>query len=299
MVRPNGSGLSSCVQTAGSPRQVSQCWSDLWTFILTSLQAEWERYKKVCVAEGVSIPDKMRFVNKIDDINRLVRRKWTDEELSEKTKRQAELYSRFSGVERDAMITQIERAKARGDEELAAKFQDKLDHMEVPRLAFKTSLNTPKSERKGLSQQERLAIINAENRKKNTEAVRKAQLKERAHIREIQMRIARGEDVQDDSSRRVRTRMKFVHDANEYNDLRGKNGDSPATPGAKTAAGSGASTPANGISTPKPDALLPHIAKLQELQRSQTKSGIPTIHKPLMDDDIIGALDLDIDIEID
>ncbi|KAK0644511.1 hypothetical protein B0T16DRAFT_417801 [Cercophora newfieldiana] len=269
-----------------------------WPFISCSdsgfTEAEWERYKKVCAAEGVTIPDKMKFINKIDDINRLVRRKWTDEELSEKTKRQAELYSRFSGVEREAVTKQLERARARGDEELVNKLQDKLDHLEVPRLAFKTSLNTPnKSEKKGPTQQDRLAIINAENRRKNTEAVRKAQLKERAHIREIQMRIARGEDVQDDSSRRVRTRMKFVHDAND-------NDDSPATPGgAKTAAGSGISTPANGTSTPKTDSLLPHIVKLQELQRSQSKSGIPTIHKPLVDDDIIGALDLDIDIDID
>ncbi|KAK0616267.1 hypothetical protein B0T14DRAFT_243502 [Immersiella caudata] len=275
-----------------------------WPFIMCSdshfTEAEFERYKKVCVAEGVTIPEKMSFVNKIDDINALVRRKWTDEELSEKTKRQAELYSRFSGVERDTLQTQLERARARGDEGLVNKLQDKLDHLEVPRLAWKTSLNPRKTEKKGLTQQEKLAIINAENRKKNTEAVRKAQLKERAHIREIQMRIARGEDVQDDSSRRVRTRMKFVHDVNEYDDLRKKNGDAPATPGgSKTAAGSGATTPANGVSTPKQDGLLPHIAKLQELQRSQTKSGIPTIHKPLMDDDIIGALDLDIDIDID
>jgi RNA polymerase-associated protein RTF1 len=274
--------------------------SNLCACILTSLQAEWDRYKRVCLAEGVTVPEKMAMVNKIDDINRLVRRKWTDEELSEKTKRQAALYSRFSGVERDTLTAQLERARARGDEELVNKLQDKLDHLEVPRLAFKTSLNTPKkSDKKGMTQQEKLAIINAENRKRNTESVRKAQLKERAHIREIQRRIQRGEDVEDDSSRRVVTRMKFVHDVNEYDDLRKKGAD-PATPsGAKTTAGSGASTPANGTSTPKTDALMPHIAKLQELQRSHSKSGIPTIHKPLMDDDIIGALDLDIDIDID
>lgn len=248
------------------------------------------------------MPDKMALVNKIDDINRLVRRKWTDEELSEKTKRQAALYTKFSGVERETLTSQLERARARGDEELMNKLQDRLDHLEVPRLAFKTSLGPPKNdEQKKMSQQEKLAIINAENRRRNTESVRKAQLKERAHIREIQKRIERGEEVQDDSSRRVRTRMKFVHDVNEYSDLRNKkNAEGPATPGGgKTAAGSGASTPANGTSTPKPDGLLPHIAKLQELQRSQSRSGIPTIHKPLMDDDIIGALDLDIDIDID
>jgi RNA polymerase-associated protein RTF1 len=62
--------------------------------------------------------------------------------------------------------------------------------------------------------------------------------------------------------------------------------------------GSGTSTPANG--TPNLSAVLPHIAKLQQQNSTGAdKKGIPTIHRPLMDDDIIGSLDLDIDVEID
>ncbi len=118
--------------------------------------------------------------------------------------------------------------------------------------------------------------------------VRKAQLKERARAREIEKKLERGEEVEVDHSRRRKTMAKFVHDVHEMHEKR------PASQ-----AGSGASTPANG--TPKLVAqkqpLLPHMAKLQQ-QKSVDKNGIPTVHKPLMDDDIIGALDLDIDENI-
>src|SRR5690606_10695012 len=110
------------------------------------------------------------------------------------------------------------------------------------------------------------------------------------------IRMERGEQVDDDHSRRLRTRMKFVHDVNDSDGSAGAGARKKGGDGAD----SGASTPANGTGTPKSGSgMLPHIAKLQEQQRSQAKAGIPVIHKPLMDDDIIGALDLDIDIEID
>jgi RNA polymerase-associated protein RTF1 len=247
-----------------------------WPFITCSdrgfTEAEWNRYKQVCLSEGVPIPTKPELVSKIGDINGLIERTWTDLEVSEKLKRQNALHIKYSGVERDQLTKQLDMARARGDDEaVIARLQDKLDNLETPRLAFRTSLNSAKkkTENRGPTQQEKLALLNAENRRKNAESVRKAQLLERARAREVS-----------DPTR-----------------SQGNNGS-----------GSGASTPAavaaaaivaNGNDTPNKTGLLPHIAKLQEQQRSQAKLGMPVIHKPLMDDDIIGALDLDIDIEID
>jgi RNA polymerase-associated protein RTF1 len=247
-----------------------------WPFITCSdrgfTEAEWNRYKQVCLSEGVPIPTKPELVSKIGDINGLIERTWTDLEVSEKLKRQNALHIKYSGVERDQLTKQLDMARARGDDEaVIARLQDKLDNLETPRLAFRTSLNSAKkkTENRGPTQQEKLALLNAENRRKNAESVRKAQLLERARAREVS-----------DPTR-----------------SQGNNGS-----------GSGASTPAavaaaaivaNGNDTPNKTGLLPHIAKLQEQQRSQAKPGMPVIHKPLMDDDIIGALDLDIDIEID
>lgn len=138
---------------------------------------------------------------------------------------------------------------------------------------------------KAQTEQDRLAERNRENRRLNAEAVRKAQLKEKAKSKEIEAALKRGETYQGDMSRRLRTKAKFVHDDND------KAEQKPA------ANGSGTGTPGNG--TPKQAAksqLLPHLVKLQE--EKQKEKGIPTIHKPLMDDDVIGSLDLDIDVEI-
>lgn len=122
--------------------------------------------------------------------------------------------------------------------------------------------------------------------------MRQAQLKERARNREIEAKIERGEAVEEDHSRRLKTKARFLHDVNEHTDSR-----SAKASGASTPATTGSGTPVLGAQKSLP--LLPHLAKLQKQQSSLGKNGIPTIHKPLMDDDIIGALDLDIDVEID
>lgn len=245
---------------------------------LTPFQAEWNRYKQVCLSENVAIPTKPELVSKIDDINALLSHTWTDKEVSDKVNRQNALRAKYSGVEQEQLTKQLDAARARGDADAVARLQDKLDALEVPRLAFRTSLTSAKkkaAENRGPTQQEKLALLNAENRRKNAESVRKAQLLERARAREADVKPPAGAAAAD----------------------------------GQAAAGSGASTPAaangSGNGTPKTGGagggkgVLPHIAKLQEQQRSLAKPGVPVIHKPLTDDDIIGALDLDIDVEID
>jgi RNA polymerase-associated protein RTF1 len=70
-------------------------------------EAEWNRYKQVCLAEGVPIPTKPELVAKISDINNLIGRSWTDQEVSEKLKRQNALHIKYSGVERDQLAKQL------------------------------------------------------------------------------------------------------------------------------------------------------------------------------------------------
>ncbi|ERT02988.1 hypothetical protein HMPREF1624_01292 [Sporothrix schenckii ATCC 58251] len=269
-----------------------------WPFLACSdspfTESEWSRYQKVCHADGVSVPKRGLLLNKADDINQLINRKWTEQELVEKVDRQQELKSRFNGVDRLRLETAIKEAKALGNAERAQKLQEELDSLETPRLAFRTSLTASTKTSNEPSQQERLARLNAENRRRNADAVRKAQLRERKKAREIERKIENGEEVEEDTSRRVKTRAKFVHDIND-------NGATPERkPGSQ--AGSGASTPANG--TPRLGAqksgsgLLPHLAKLQQQQRATAKNGLPVLHKPIVDDDIIASLDLDIDDNI-
>ncbi|KAJ4166739.1 RNA polymerase-associated protein rtf1 [Fusarium falciforme] len=250
--------------------------------------AELNRYKVTCHNEGVTLPTKAYLLDKIDEINKLINHSWTSEEIKGRLKRIKDLKRRFDPAERERVARILEEARERGDDAKVEELQEELDKLGTQRLAFRTSLGPSKLSEtpKGQSEQDRLAERNRENRRLNAEAVRKAQLKEKAKSREIEMAIKRGEAYQGDMSRRLRTKAKFVYDVNESVDKK------PA------ANGSGTSTP--GTSTPKPAAksqLSSHLAKLQE-EKYQEKKGIPTIHKPLMDDDVIGSLDLDIDVEI-
>jgi RNA polymerase-associated protein RTF1 len=240
---------------------------------------------------GLVVPKLAALDKKLDILRAFVSRKLTDREITDMIDRRNMLRRKYDPAQRESVEQALQEAKVQNNQILTNQLEQELASLGKPGgLAFRTSLTPAKPTMTNSAQQERLAELNRENRRRNVEAVRKAQLKERHRAREIEAAIARGEAVQEDPSRRLKTKAKFVHDVN----------DSMTVKKTSSANGSGASTPANG--TPKlgaqKHALLPQIAKLQEQRYAETK-GIPTIHKPLLDDDIIGALDLDIDIDID
>ncbi|PKS07816.1 hypothetical protein jhhlp_006424 [Lomentospora prolificans] len=249
-------------------------------------EEELERYKKVLRERGLTVPKKSSLDKKLDELRALVAYRLTNDEITSMVEKKNLLRKKYDPEAREKLVKAVEDAKAANNPILANQLQAELDSLgKAAGLAFRTSLTPQKS---GLSsnQQDRLAKLNADIRRRNNEEVRRAQLQERQRAREIEQKLARGEAVQDDLSKRLRTRAKFVHD---FKDNLPKTGSTP---------NSGASTP-NG--TPKSSSqkqVLPQIAKLQEQKYAENK-GIPTVHKPLMDDDIIASLDLEIDVEID
>ncbi len=242
------------------------------------------------MVEGVALPTKPKLNAKISDINNLVNRSWTEAELQEKLTKSGALVNKFIPIERNRLSNLIKEAKGRGDTEKEEVLRKELDALDGPKLAYSTSMQpSPKktSTPTGMSQQERLAILNKQNRRKNAEEVRQAQINERRAAKQTEAAIARGENVTEDHSRRVKTRAKFKHDVSE------------AFGAKKDGEGSGANTPSANtptLSAKKPSTPLPHLAKLQAANGE--KKGLPTIRRPLMDDDIIGAIDFGIDIEI-
>lgn len=247
-----------------------------WPFIACSNQPftenEWRRYKTTCAAENVDLPMQSAVTKRLDDLHSLLKHSWTEDELSAKIERVRKLKAKFQGHDRMQLEQDIAEYRALGMHDRAKELEDKLETLETPRLAFRTSL-TPAAKKGpgsgsngGLSQQERLAQINAENRRRNRDAVRKAQIQERAQ-----------HDRKFDRSNTPKKRSGTDSGASTPGGIGGENGDDAATP---------------------KGGLLPHLAKLKLQQSSQDKKGLPTIHKPLMDDDIIGALDLDIDDDI-
>ena len=232
-----------------------------------------------------------KLAQKIADINGLVNRSWTEAELQEKLTKSGALVSKYIPIERNRLNNLLKEAKSKGEEQKVAAYQKELDALEGGKLAFSTSLQpSPKkiSTPQGMSQQERLAILNKQNRRKNAEEVRQAQINERRAAKLTEAAIARGEVVAEDHSRRLKTRAKVKHDVSEGFGV--KKMDSER---------SGTNTPTVGtpsLTAKKPSTPLPYIAKLQSM--NSDKKGLPTIRRPLMDDDVIGAIDLGIDLEL-
>lgn len=262
-----------------------------WPFITCSngafTEAEWRRLKQTCLVENVKIPNRAELINKAAQIYALEERTWTEIELTEKLKRSGALQSKYKSVDRNKLAKKLNQAKLLGDIDRQEQIKAELAALDGPKLAYGTSLykrEPPGTGPKVMSQQDRLAILNMENRRKNNEEIKAAEIREMREQRKIEAALARGEDAVVDHSRRVRTRAVLKHDVNKEG-------------------ASGTSTPAKAetpkLSPKKENGLLPHMAKLQaELEKQKQKGGLPTIRRPLCDDDIIGAIDCDIDIEI-
>ncbi|POS87104.1 hypothetical protein EPUL_002065 [Erysiphe pulchra] len=237
-----------------------------WPFVTCSdsafTEVEWSRYEKTCKSEKVPLPSKAKLCAKIDDINNLVNRSWTEAELQEKLTKSGALLNKFIPIERNRLKTLIKEAKSLDDEAKVAKYQKELEKLEGTRLTS----NTPvKSSSTSLNQQERLAILNRENRRKNAEQVRQAQINERRALKMAEAAIARGESHD-------------VSDSPSYKKVEGKYSSPHSSPAP--------------VSKHKPTATYLNKFTLEK------KSGIPTVRRPLMDDDIIGAIDLGIELEL-
>ncbi|SZF06261.1 unnamed protein product [Blumeria hordei] len=259
-----------------------------WPFITCSdsafTEGEWSRYEKACKAENVALPTKARLSAKIDDINNLVNRSWTEAELQEKLTKSGALVNKYIPIERNRLNNLIKEAKASNDEQKVAKFQRELEELDGPKLAYSTSMrpSPKKSGSSGLSEQERLAILNRENRRKNAEQVRQAQINERRAAKKAEAAIARGENITEDHSRRVKTRAKLKHDIAGRHSHRRAEG-TEALPAESSV-----------LNSEQEVGLKSYLTNLS----AESKPGMASIRRPLMDDDIIGAIDLGIDIEL-
>src|SRR5436309_7846050 len=143
------------------------------------------------------IPTLAFLTAKAIDVDKLIRRTWTEAEITEKLQRQNKILQRFFPAERSAIKARREEAVRSGNEAEVAKCDAELAALEGPKLAFGTSFSPTPTKPMEKGQQERLAEINKRNRKANIEAVRKAQLRERRDDMKMLAAVARGEAVPD------------------------------------------------------------------------------------------------------
>ena len=254
------------------------------------MQAEVANYKNTMSDSGKPLPTKSFLVSKLSDFTATVDHQFTDAELTEKLKRQGVMQKKDAYFERNSINTRRRAAELKGDEAAIAKCDAELAALDGPKLKYGTFLVDPKARLvvpTGPTQQERLAELNKANRKANRENVRKAQLAERKADRINREAVQRGEAMPN-SFARVKTYAKTHHDANESLNplLARQNGGSRDI--------SRSSTPA-AATTPKVEATKPVLPKSSP---KMTPSGMPVLGNRNMDDEIIAAMDLGIDIDI-
>lgn len=226
-----------------------------------------------------------KLASKVADINRLINHVFTREEMTRKLRRQGVLDEDTNIIRRADLEREIKLAKSSGDDEKAEKLQKELDDMLNPKLSWGTSLiKSQTGNENKLSEAERVHQINLRNQKLNYENVRRAQLEERKAARKSAAAVARGE-ASADPFMRVRTVAKTHHDVSE------KPKDAPAS-----------EVPDTPKEAPKASKAVQPVQPVKSVASSSATSKKPKngfmITYQKTDDEVIAALDLDIDIEI-
>lgn len=249
-------------------------------------------------SEELALPTKRFLISKIDDINKLLSHQFTEEEIQEKLKRSGVLQNKTASLERPRIVARRKAAEDRGDEAAIAKLDAELAALDGPKLAFGTSLRKPlpnsEAASPGLSQQERLALVNRANRKANTQDVRKAQVIERKQEALARLAVERGEAIQNPFAR-VKTRAKTYHDAKGDNLVVPSGAMDDASNGQNNSRAGTPLTPAR-AKTPLQDGTPKRSGT--PLHAGEKISGLPRIGKRNMDDDVFAAMDFGIEIDI-
>ncbi|KAL1311600.1 hypothetical protein AAFC00_001713 [Neodothiora populina] len=238
--------------------------------------SEFERYKQALATDNLRLPQK-RFLNaKLDDIHALLDHNWTEQDIQNKINRGAALNAKYAKNGREAIVRRRDEAAARGDDMALARLNQELTAMDGGASGKMTTGSKSNGTIKGTVQQERLAALNKANRKANSEEVRKAQIAEkRAQQKARDEAIAKARKREADAAEAAKNKLLHPND-----DLFGDASDISRT-----------GTPLNGSGTPEigtPGTSTP--------ANGAKKVGI--FRKKAMDDEVMGSIDLGIDIDI-
>lgn len=196
-------------------------------------ESDLEGFKQSMAEANMKIPTQSSLKKKYDDLKALETRLWTDEDINAKVAKMA----KFSHM--------LERPKSDNP--------------------------APKIPTQSEAAAARLAEINRQNKRAETERIRKAQLEERQQKIQARKRAeieARKKKAAEEEEKKLQEEAALAKGNLEVDALF-DGGDSSR------------------VTTPKP----------QEKKKTERK-GLPTFRKPKMDDDILASMDIGIDIEI-
>lgn len=163
----------------------------LWPFSACSdsriFESEFQRYKETLEKERLRFPKRAHLEQKLDDLHKFLNVSWTEETLQGKFSRQKEMAKRvdptnITTMKRQAILRRKASAEEAADAEEVSRCEAELAALENNSLNSTTALKPRPTQFKTNSQQEKLALLNLQNRNKNAEDVRKALLADRAKL---------------------------------------------------------------------------------------------------------------------
>lgn len=249
-------------------------------------EAEWQRYKDTLAKQNLRLPSAKQLLEKNIEINKLIDTKFNEQLLNQKFAKQRAIELKYDPVhqaklKRKDLKTRRAEAEQNGDEEEVARLDAKLEELDnqaangTPSVV-KVKSSATSSPAKPVANLDNLAVLNRQNRSKNQQEVRLALIAERKKIMKAREEAKAAKAAQD----KVKAAGEAKRRASQNQELFGEEG----TPGV-----SRAGTPAANGEVKKKKTELPTLG---------VKGPVGALKKKNLDDDVIGGLDLDIDVEI-
>lgn len=265
----------------------------LWPFLACSdskfTHEELERYVALLKSQGMRMPPRKLLYAKVDDINGLLNRSWTDNDIQAKINKQKAIEKKYdpanaANLAREKILNRRKQAEENGDYDEISRCEAELAAFQVnstngTAVVGKTLIPTSNIKSERTREQDRLAQLNQLARKSNAEEVRKALVEERRVIV-----VAREKAIAEAKAKAEAAKNTLSVPSGDMKDLFGDGSDI-----------SRAGTPVNALkkanASKKGRPATPSTAAAKKVFGAVLSGG-------KTEDDIIGDLDLGIDIEI-
>lgn len=236
----------------------------------TFTEVEYNRFVDTLQKDNMRLPSRKFLTTKLDAIHSLLNQNFTEETLQIKFAKQRAMEQKYDPVhiakqKRRDVTKRRHEAELAGDAEEVLRCDAELEALDNTGSSVNGS-GKPKLPSAKPLHQDHMAKLNQNNRTRNAQEVRQALILERKKLLK---------------EREAAERKKAAAARLSEKDLFGETPD-----------GSRAGTPANGASTPKKSrAGTPQVTAVR-------KGPIGALKQKNLDDDVIGSLDLGIDVEI-
>ncbi|CAK3943634.1 RNA polymerase-associated RTF1 [Lecanosticta acicola] len=240
-------------------------------------ESEYTRFTETLRKENMRIPPKKFLAHKLEAIHGLLNTQFTEETLQQKFANQRAMELKHDPVhvakqKRKGIARRRAEAEQNGDEEEIQRCDEELEALDNSASNMNGAVK-PKSSPAKAMHTDRLAQLNQTNRRKTTQDVRNALIaerKQRLKEREEAARLKKEADAAK-ANGQAKSHMKDLF------------GETPDV--------SRAGTPANGADTPKKNRANTPLLAIK-------KGPVGALKQKSLDDDVIGGLDLGIDVEI-